>query len=82
MNISLPPDLVKFANQQVASGKYSSLEAYLGSLIEADQKQKARDHIEQLILEDLDSGPAREMTPDDWADLRRRLRERHAQPNG
>jgi antitoxin ParD1/3/4 len=56
MKISLPESLTAFVEQQVASGKYSSVEEYLGVLIEADQKQKAREHLETLIQEGLDSG--------------------------
>ena len=51
MKISLPESLTAFVEQQVASGKYASIEQYLRSLIEADQKQKAREHLETLIQE-------------------------------
>ena len=70
MKISLPESLTAFVEQQVASGKYSSVEEYLGVLIEADQKQKAREHLETLIQEGLDSGPASEMTAQDWEHIR------------
>jgi len=70
MKISLPESLTAFVEQQVASGKYSSVEEYLGALIEADQKQKAREHLETLIQEGLDSGPASEMTAQDWEHIR------------
>ena len=42
MKVSLPESLTAFVEQQVASGKYASVEQYLGALIEADQQQKAR----------------------------------------
>jgi antitoxin ParD1/3/4 len=71
MTISLPESLKAFVEQQVASGKYGSAEQYLGALVEADQKQKAREHIEALIQEGLDSGPATEMAAHDWEHIRR-----------
>ena len=40
-------------------------------LIRADQKQKARERIEALLLEGMESGQATEMTSEDWADIRR-----------
>jgi antitoxin ParD1/3/4 len=70
MKISLPESLTAFVEQQVASGKYTSVEEYLGSLIEADQKQKAREHLGTLLQEGLDSGPASEMTAQDWEHIR------------
>ena len=70
MKISLPEPLAAFVEQQIASGKYTSAEQYLGALIEADQKQKAREHLEALIQEGLDSGPASEMTAQDWEHIR------------
>jgi len=66
MKISLPESLRAFVEQQVASGKYADAEQYLRVLIEADQKQKAREHLGTLIQEGLDSGPASEMTAKDW----------------
>ena len=70
MKISLPESLTAFVEQQVASGKYADAEQYLRALIEADQKQQARDHLEALIQEGLDSGAATEMTDRDWEQIR------------
>jgi antitoxin ParD1/3/4 len=71
MKISLPESLEAFVEQQVASGKYASAEQYLGSLIEADQKQRARERIGALLQEGLDSGPATEMKAQDWEHIKR-----------
>ena len=71
MTIFLPESLKVFVEQQVASGKYANAEQYLGALVEADQKQKSKEHIEALIQEGLDSGPATEMTSQDWEQIRR-----------
>jgi len=71
MKVSLPEALTAFVEQQIASGKYTNVEQYLSALIEADQKQKAREQLEALIREGLDSGPASEMTAQDWEHIRR-----------
>ncbi|HSR07772.1 MAG TPA: type II toxin-antitoxin system ParD family antitoxin [Bryobacteraceae bacterium] len=71
MKISLPESLEAFVEQQVASGKYANAEQYLGALIEADRKQRARERIGGLIQEGLDSGPATDMNAQDWEHIRR-----------
>jgi antitoxin ParD1/3/4 len=71
MKVSLPEALTAFVEQQIASGKYANVEQYLSVLIEADQKQKAREHLEALVQEGLNSGPATEMTVQDWEHIRR-----------
>jgi antitoxin ParD1/3/4 len=71
MKISLPESLEAFVEQQVASGKYANAEQYLGALIEADQKQRARERIGGLIQEGLDSGAATDMNAQDWEHVRR-----------
>jgi putative addiction module CopG family antidote len=76
MNISLPESLEAFVEQPVASGKYANAEQYLGALIEADQKQRARERAGALIQEGLDSGPATEMNAQDWEHIQREGRAR------
>jgi antitoxin ParD1/3/4 len=75
MTISLPESLKQFVEQQVSAGKYASAEEYIGALVEAE---RARARLEELIVEGFESGPATEMTAQDWEDIRRKVRERHA----
>jgi antitoxin ParD1/3/4 len=67
MTISLPEPLKQFIEQQVSAGGYASAEEYIGALVEAE-RERAR--IEELIVEGLESGPATEMTAEDWEDIR------------
>jgi antitoxin ParD1/3/4 len=76
MTFSLPESLQTFVAQQVASGKYPNAEAYLQALIEADQRQQAREHLDALLEEGLAS-PTGEMTAQDWEHIRRRVREHY-----
>jgi antitoxin ParD1/3/4 len=78
MTIFLPDSLKEFVDQQVSSGAFPNAESYISALVEADLKQKVLERLEALILEGLDS-PSTEMTPQDWEDIRRRVREHAAQ---
>ena len=69
MNISLPDTLKQFVEEQVSTGRYSSASEYMRELIRADEKQKATDHLEALLLEGL-QGAEVELTPDYWVTLR------------
>ena len=71
MNISLPDQLKEFVDGQVGSGRYSSVSEYVRDLIRDDEKRKAQDKLEALLMEGIQSGEPAEMTQQDWADIRR-----------
>ena len=77
LNISLPDSMCSFIDEQIARGGYSTASEYVRRLIREDQKQKAQEQLEALLLEGLQS-EASEMTPEDWAEIRQQVRERHA----
>jgi len=66
MNISLPEPLKEFVDGQIAAGRYSSTSEYVGELIRADEKRKAEERLETLLLEGLQSAET-ELTPADWS---------------
>ena len=70
MNISLPDQLKDFVDDQVGSGRYSTVSEYVRDLIRDDEKRKAQDRLEALLMEGLQSGEATEMTRQDWTDIR------------
>lgn len=70
MNISLPDPLKDFVDGQVATGRYSSVSEYMRELIREDEKRKAQDQLEQLLLEGLRGDPA-PLTPGDLQEIRR-----------
>ncbi|MFO5491851.1 MAG: type II toxin-antitoxin system ParD family antitoxin [Cuspidothrix sp.] len=43
---------------------------YFRELVRQDQKQKAKEQLQTLLLEGLNSGNATEMTAQDWEDIR------------
>ena len=70
MNISLPEPLKAFIDEQVLSGKYGSVSEYVRELVRQDEKRRAQEKLEGLLLEGLESGAPAEMTRQDWADIR------------
>jgi antitoxin ParD1/3/4 len=71
MNISLPDQLKEFVDNQVGSGRYSSVSEYVRYLIREDEKRKAQEKLEVLLMEGIQSGGPTEMTRQDWVDIRR-----------
>jgi len=70
MNISLPEQLKEFVDDQVGSGRYSSVSEYVRELIREDEKRKAHDRLEALLLEGLD-GEESELTREDFDEVRK-----------
>jgi len=70
MNISLPEPLKQFVDGQIAQGRYSSASEYVRELIRDDEKRKAQEQLEALLLEGL-QGQAQAMTAEDWTAIRK-----------
>lgn len=70
MNISLPEPLKQFVDGQIAAGRYSSVSEYVRELIREDEKRKAQERLEALLLEGL-SGEETELTKADFQAIRR-----------
>ena len=70
MNISLPEPLKEFVDRQVADGRYSSASEYMRELIREDEKRKAEDRLEALLIEGL-QGVETEVHGEAWAQIRR-----------
>lgn len=70
MNISLSEQLKAFVDNQVESGRYSSVSEYVRELIRGDEKRKAQEKLEALLLDGLQSGESTGMTRQDWRDIR------------
>lgn len=55
----------------MGSGRYSSVSEYVRDLIRDDEKRRAHDRLEALLIEGIQSGQPTEMTRQDWDDIRR-----------
>jgi antitoxin ParD1/3/4 len=79
MNISLSETMREFVNSLVEQGGYSTASEYVRELIRNDQKRKAQEKLESLLVEGLESGESISVTPEFWtnvrADLTGRLKE-------
>lgn len=76
MNIALPESMKQFVQERVAKGGYSSVSEYIRELIRADQKRKAEERIDALLLEGIGSGEPVAVTAEYWEQKKRKLRER------
>lgn len=69
MNISLPEPLKQFVDGQISTGRYSSASEYVRELIRADEKRKAEEQLESMLLAGLQT-EATELTAADWRAIR------------
>ncbi|WP_404790236.1 type II toxin-antitoxin system ParD family antitoxin [Altericista sp. CCNU0014] len=70
VNISLPESMKAYIDEQVATGGYGTVSEFFRDLIRQDQKRKAKESLETLLLEGLDSGTSTSMSAQDWEDIR------------
>jgi antitoxin ParD1/3/4 len=80
MNVSLPESLRTFAEER-ASARYSSASEYIRELIRRDQKEAAKEKLEELLIEGLESGKPIVVTEDYWEKKRQELAGRHKKKN-
>ena len=79
MNISLPEPMKEYVEQQVIAGAYSSASEYVRELVRADQKRHAKEQLEQVLLNAINSGDPTDVTTEMVEEVRQRLRRRAAQ---
>lgn len=70
MNVSLPEELKEFAESQTKNG-YSTPSEYVRELIRADQRRRAKEKLDSLLLEGLRSGDSTPVDAAFWDDLKR-----------
>jgi antitoxin ParD1/3/4 len=80
LNISLPDALHEFVERQVAEGGYGDASQYIHKLLREEEKKKARERVDVMLLEGLQSGEPIEVNEKYWEEKERRLTERH--PHG
>lgn len=69
MNVSLPEDLKEYVEAQTKSG-YSTPSEYVRELIRGDQKRRAKEKLDTLLLEGLNSGDSLPVDATFWSDLK------------
>ena len=78
LNISLPQSLKEYVEAQIERSGYSTPSEYIRTLLRDDQKRRAEDRLEALLLEGLESGESIPVTPEYIERKRKQLIERHA----
>jgi antitoxin ParD1/3/4 len=69
MNVSLPEELKEYAEAQTKNG-YSTPSEYIRELIRTDQKRRAKDKLDSMLLEGLRSGDSIPVDGRFWDDLK------------
>lgn len=70
MNVSLPEELKEYVEAQTKGG-YSTPSEYVRELIREDQKRRAREKLDSLLLDGLNSGDPLPVDAEFWSNLKR-----------
>lgn len=76
MNISLPTSYRDFIQKRMEKGGFTNASEYIRHLIRQDHKAAESERLDELLLEGLNSGPAKPFTEADWKQLRERIHAR------
>jgi putative addiction module CopG family antidote len=76
MTIAIPSEFDEFVRERASAGRFSSVEEYVSSLLEADRRQAARERLAAELRLGFESGPAEPMTAAEWDELRDEVRQR------
>jgi len=79
MNVPLSPDMEKLVSEKVKRGEYPDAAAVVADALQLlKERDRAEDRLEALLREGIESGDSTEMTEEDWEDIHREVRQRHA----
>lgn len=78
MNISLPPTLKEWVEDQVNRRGFGTASEYIRQVLRDEQERQVRQRIDTALIEGIDSGPSTAMTAKDWNDVRQEGRRRLA----
>jgi antitoxin ParD1/3/4 len=80
--VALPETVKAFVDERVSEGGYNDASEYIRELIQADQRRKAEEHLDALLLEGLNSGAPIEVTPEYWEKKKGEVVERTTKETG
>jgi putative addiction module CopG family antidote len=66
LSIPVPRTLEDFIKERVSSQGFHTVSEYIRALIRADQEQATRQRLEAKLLEAVERGDYREVTPEFW----------------
>ena len=70
MNVSLPEELKEYVEARTKTG-YSTPSEYVRELIREDQKRQAKEKLDALLLEGLNSGDSIPVDAKFWSELKK-----------
>jgi antitoxin ParD1/3/4 len=70
LSIPVPPAMDAFIHERIATQGFHTVSEYVRALIRADQQRAAREQLEAKLLEAVERGDYREVTPEFWQRLR------------
>ena len=76
MNISLPPTLKDWVDEQVSRRGFGTASEFVRQMLREEQQRQLRERIDAALVEGIESGPSTPMTAKDWNDIRREGRRR------
>ena len=71
IDLHLPEDTQSYLNEKVQQEGHANPGEYLAALLEEQRRREAKQRLDALLLEGLNSGPATPWTPEDRQDIRR-----------
>jgi antitoxin ParD1/3/4 len=74
MNVSLPPDLKKWIDQQAREGGFATAEEYMRDMLRRARERQAKRQIDAMLIEAVESGATTVMDDDDWTSIRKSAR--------
>ncbi len=80
LNVSLTQPLKEYVEAQIKERGYSNAGEYVRELIREDQRRRAVEKLELLLLEGAASGTPIKATPEFWQKKQRQFARRHKLP--
>ena len=79
MNVILKPETEKLVLEKLSRGEYSDASELVDEAIHYMlDRDRLETELEALVQEGIESGPATEMTRDDFEDIRREIHAKHS----
>jgi antitoxin ParD1/3/4 len=80
LSIPVPKALETFINERIKARGFQTVSEYVRSLIRADQEEAARQQLEAKLLEAVERGNYKELTPEFWEQVGKAAKERRTKP--
>jgi len=74
LEISLPDALKEFAQEQANKAGHSDVSRYVQTLLEGEQRRRAKSELEAKLLSSLNSGPSIKADDAFWEDIDAQIR--------